>query len=295
MLERACRVKPSGPRCAHGVVSETEVSAIDRRKRMPHHLPSAAYRLNWNPDRPDTADDVSQQDVDACAKRGHVTLTWRCGNARIRAGQPLLLLRTGKGPRGIIGAGKATGAPEPIEGDALSQIVSIKFDVLSLLPLVPAEALAAPPLDAVKWSSQAAAARLTPEQLDAVENLLAPFRVPRPFALPDEVTSAPTYAEGAVRTITINAYERSQAGRKACLDAWGTTCVVCDLDFGKRFGRTFAGLIHVHHLVPLSSIKRGYHLDPVRDLRPVCPNCHAMLHRREPPFTIEEGRGWFTR
>ncbi|HCO7574031.1 HNH endonuclease [Escherichia fergusonii] len=23
-------------------------------------------------------------------------------------------------------------------------------------------------------------------------------------------------------------------------------------------------------------------------LPPVCPNCHAMLHRRKPPFTLEE-------
>ncbi|TXQ76122.1 HNH endonuclease [Escherichia coli] len=25
-------------------------------------------------------------------------------------------------------------------------------------------------------------------------------------------------------------------------------------------------------------------------LLPVCPNCHAMLHRRQPPFTPEELR-----
>jgi 5-methylcytosine-specific restriction enzyme A len=23
-------------------------------------------------------------------------------------------------------------------------------------------------------------------------------------------------------------------------------------------------------------------------MRPVCPNCHAMLHKSDPPFTIEE-------
>ncbi|AUL13849.1 hypothetical protein B7P02_02620 [Bordetella bronchiseptica] len=30
-----------------------------------------------------------------------------------------------------------------------------------------------------------------------------------------------------------------------------------------------------------------YELDPVRGLRPVCPNCHAMLHRRTPVLSIE--------
>ena len=35
-------------------------------------------------------------------------------------------------------------------------------------------------------------------------------------------------------------------------------------------------------------IKENYRLDPINDLIPVCPNCHAMLHRRCPPYTPEE-------
>ncbi|HHE7415551.1 TPA: HNH endonuclease, partial [Klebsiella pneumoniae] len=42
------------------------------------------------------------------------------------------------------------------------------------------------------------------------------------------------------------------------------------------------------HLIPLSDIKENYSLDPKKDLIPVCPNCHAMLHRRNPPFSPEE-------
>lgn len=48
------------------------------------------------------------------------------------------------------------------------------------------------------------------------------------------------------------------------------------------------GLIHVHHLKPLGEVGEGYLLDPVADLRPVCPNCHAMLHRRKPALGIDE-------
>lgn len=46
--------------------------------------------------------------------------------------------------------------------------------------------------------------------------------------------------------------------------------------------------IHVHHLIPLSEINQEYEVDPIKDLRPLCPNCHAMIHRKHPPFTIEE-------
>ncbi len=33
------------------------------------------------------------------------------------------------------------------------------------------------------------------------------------------------------------------------------------------------GFIHVHHLKPLSEVGYEYRVDPIRDLRPVCPNC----------------------
>ena len=46
--------------------------------------------------------------------------------------------------------------------------------------------------------------------------------------------------------------------------------------------------IHVHHLRPLSEIKASYVVDPKEDLRPVCPNCHAVIHLRKPSFTLEE-------
>ena len=29
-------------------------------------------------------------------------------------------------------------------------------------------------------------------------------------------------------------------------------------------------------------------VDPVKDLRPVCPNCHAMLHKQTPALNIEK-------
>jgi 5-methylcytosine-specific restriction protein A len=63
---------------------------------------------------------------------------------------------------------------------------------------------------------------------------------------------------------------------------------VCDFDFGQEYGLIGEGFIHVHHIVPLSSVGPDYKIDPKQDLRPVCPNCHEMLHRRQPPYSIEE-------
>jgi 5-methylcytosine-specific restriction protein A len=45
------------------------------------------------------------------------------------------------------------------------------------------------------------------------------------------------------------------------------------------YGDTGHEYIQVHHVVPLHVTAESHVVDPVRDLRPVCPNCHVMLHR----------------
>ncbi|MCB9186227.1 MAG: HNH endonuclease [Flavobacteriales bacterium] len=93
--------------------------------------------------------------------------------------------------------------------------------------------------------------------------------------------------EGAKKTIVVNVYERSSQARNACIKHWGTDCCVCGIDFGSKYGEIGKGFIHIHHLTPLSSIEKDYEINPIEDLRPVCPNCHAMLHKENPPLSIE--------
>jgi 5-methylcytosine-specific restriction protein A len=51
------------------------------------------------------------------------------------------------------------------------------------------------------------------------------------------------------------------------------------MDFEKMYGEIGHGFIHVHHIIPISTIGEEYKIDPIKDLVPVCPNCHAMLHK----------------
>ena len=50
-------------------------------------------------------------------------------------------------------------------------------------------------------------------------------------------------------------------------------------NFGEKYGALGEGFIHIHHLCPLHTIKKDYVVDYKKDLIPVCPNCHAMIHR----------------
>lgn len=108
--------------------------------------------------------------------------------------------------------------------------------------------------------------------------------------LPEEIPARGKFSEGAKSTVTINAYERSAKARAACIAHHGVSCSVCGFDFEDAFGDLGSGFIHVHHIVPIGSIRDEYEVDPITDLVPVCPNCHAMIHRVEPPLTVEQLR-----
>lgn len=108
------------------------------------------------------------------------------------------------------------------------------------------------------------------------------------YSSADEIREPTGLLEGATKQVVVNAYERNSRARQACIAHYGSRCSVCDFDFGQVYGEIGRDFIHVHHLVPLSEIGKEYQIDPVQDLRPVCPNCHAMLHRRMPPLSVLE-------
>lgn len=105
---------------------------------------------------------------------------------------------------------------------------------------------------------------------------------------PDDLADEELFSEGARKQITVNAYERDPAARKACMKRHGYNCSVCGMSFRSIYGNIGKGFIHVHHKKPLAGMKSGYKVNPTKDLIPVCPNCHAMLHTSKPPLGIEE-------
>ena len=101
----------------------------------------------------------------------------------------------------------------------------------------------------------------------------------------DELNRAEGYAEGESHRTEINRYERNPLNRKLCLAVKGYDCTICGMNFERIYGELGHHFIHVHHVVPVSKMGAGYVIDPIKDLIPVCPNCHAMLHRSNPPLS----------
>jgi len=84
--------------------------------------------------------------------------------------------------------------------------------------------------------------------------------------------------EGTLCTEAHNRWERNRRARQMCVEHYGAACVICGFRSVNEYGPAIVDLIQVHHLVPLSEIGSRYEVNPIDDLRPVCPNCHAVIH-----------------
>jgi len=95
-------------------------------------------------------------------------------------------------------------------------------------------------------------------------------------------------AEGKVIQVFVNRYERNQTARGQCIAHYGHKCQVCNFDFGEAYGDHADGFIHVHHKKPLAELGQSYNVNPIKDLIPVCANCHSAIHLTKPALTVEE-------
>lgn len=87
--------------------------------------------------------------------------------------------------------------------------------------------------------------------------------------------------DGEVRDVHCHGYERDPKNRAACLKHFGYKCQICGFDFSAFYGPEFAGKIEVHHIDPLCRTKTARSIDPIKDLIPVCSNCHTALHSKK--------------
>ncbi len=108
--------------------------------------------------------------------------------------------------------------------------------------------------------------------------------------LGDESLMQEPLREGAMQRVEVNVFERNPVARRLCIEHYGPSCAVCDFDFRSIYGPVAEGFILVHHVVPLAHVQQEYVVDPVRDLRPVCANCHAIIHLGRECRTVEQVR-----
>jgi 5-methylcytosine-specific restriction protein A len=213
-------------------------------------------------------------------------------------------MRQGIEPRGILGAGTVIVGSDwgdhwdEVKAQAGKRVrfVRVRFD--TLLDFEHDVILARDVLnndarfEGGTWDSQMSGTQIKEPAASELEKAWVSLTNVGGFTVPEEIPNEEPLYEGAKQRVWVNAYERSQAARRRCVAHYGMACVICGFGFLEAYGDAGEGFIHVHHLTPLSEIGEGYEVDPIRDLRPVCANCHAILHRCQPPYTIEEVKGF---
>lgn len=253
----------------------------------------ATYLLTWNPAYED-AWTKQYRDLETVRRTGSVRDRWSVGHTRrIRKGDRLFLLRQGLEPRGIVASGYALGEPflaphwNRARPKDQCRYVWLRFDAMvdpEVDGVLRVRDLRDGALSGVRWRTQNSGITIAPEaalELEARWSAFLQEERPYPSSYPDDLIPGVTYPEGALRRVTVNAYERDPEARAGCIRIRGVRCIACRFDFEATYGDIGKGFIHVHHRVPLARIRRAYSVNPATDLVPVCPNCHAMLHATE--------------
>ena len=194
---------------------------------------------------------------------------------------------------GFVAFGKVNTPPKPgrFRGQAAYRSDIGSVDLLSAP--VPAAHIRRN-LPAWGWLNQRVKSRTTPPK-DVAARLFNTIRAYQQDLGPGGGLGEPSagtaqFSEGTPYHQLALRHERNPAARAACIAHYGSTCVVCRLSFADQYGPDVAGLIVVHHLEPLSMKGGDRTVVPFRDLRPVCANCHLVIHRRDPPYTVKEVR-----
>jgi 5-methylcytosine-specific restriction protein A len=252
------------------------------------------FLLTWNPSKWEWDARSYARDVAQTQRGKRVASQWSVGTRRsgITRGDLCLLVRQ-HDQRGIVASGAFTSdvfvEPHWDGSGRDATYARISWDlVVPTEDRLPVEALKAQVPEVVWDRLQGSGALVPVGPAGRLIDLWRAHTESGDVALPEEPAIGTTYREGDVSTVLVNRYERDRRARNACVAAHGLRCSVCDLDFGEMYGPHGAGFIHVHHLFELSAVGSAHEVDPVTDLRPVCPNCHAMLHRGGRLLSIEE-------
>lgn len=261
----------------------------------------ATYLIAWNPKKWHWDETNLKEAAAITQKGGRPRIRWSFGKtAKAMPGDRVYMIKLGQDPRGLVASGFVVSRPKlsghySDPGLPPQMYASIQLDYLVdgyKKVVIPREELDQEPFSKQHWDTQISGISIRPAVAAALENIWSERTMNEGGAsIGEEKLGPSTYLEGGKLQILVNRYERDPKARAACIARFGYECSVCGTNLASIYGDTGAGLIHVHHIKPLSSVGKTK-INPRRDLRPVCPNCHAVIHRGNPAFSIDDVKGF---
>lgn len=252
----------------------------------------SAYLYTWNPKKWKWSD---LQDAIYRVNNGEdYDIYWSCGvRKKIEIGDIFFLMKLGVEPKGIVGCGYIASLPYPLphwdetkanEGQTALR-TNVIFKALSDEPIFSLSFLQ-DKYSSVHWTPEVGGV-IIPNNIS--EELWRLVQGNNKFSFTPNTTQEITkYAEGGVKLVTYKTYDRSADARNKCIEYYGYNCSVCGFNYEANYGVQGKDFIEVHHLKKIADIAQEYEINPIIDLRPVCANCHRMLHRKKITLSIEE-------
>lgn len=225
---------------------------------------------------------------------GIETKRWSCGrNKQIKSGDRVFFLKQGQGERGIFAQGEVKCAVYQEEHwniknqEANYVDVEVKEEVSYDSEYFMTREYLIRMFEEVNWSPMSGGVGLDIEVGEYLWEIFGTTKESE-YIAPYQEEDRKGYLEGAVTKVVVNKYERNPKARKRCIDYYGYNCYACGEDLEDKYGEEGKNFIHIHHEKPLNTIREGYEVDPIKDLKPVCPNCHGIIHRKKDYLTMEQ-------
>jgi len=255
------------------------------------------YLFVWNPKRW-TWNNI-EECIDQVDSTGKCPENWSCGNTKsILPGDRIFLVKVGTEPKGFVGAGFATTSPylgRHWNGENKEAFyIDIDFEVIlnpEKEPVLKFDVLKVGELSEQNWTPQSSGISIRPELVDKLEAVWFEFLTTQsirhnPF-IPRINETQKAYLEGTPNQVTLTKYERNPFARKKCIEHFGLSCFVCGFNFERTYGQIGKDFIHVHHTRQVATVGNIYEVDPIKDLRPVCSNCHSIIHKSKTAIGID--------
>lgn len=97
-----------------------------------------------------------------------------------------------------------------------------------------------------------------------------------------------SYLEGQKKERVLELISRNPRLAIEAKEKWGLDCQICGFNFEKIYGPLGRDFIEVHHLRQLARQDGKGSKITVNDVRPVCSNCHSIIHRRKDMLSLRK-------
>ena len=236
------------------------------------------YLLTWNPEKWPWKE--MEEEIIKIKTDGSVTTWWNCRSKKPQSSDLFFIMMVGTKKNGIFCSGIVDTLEKNVFSEFSKKITNILYGKINVLldpntdNILGVKELNEKFPQQKRWEPQQSGIEINETIQDEFESYWINFlRTKKEFK-----NLKKEHIEGSIQKKLFTYRERNGEARDKCIEHYGYTCQICKKSMAEIYGDIGKDYIHVHHIDFLSNTSEKHKVDPIKDLIPVCPNCHSMLH-----------------